>query len=177
MLLPLLVVAVVLWRKTRGTLYVRMAYAFHAAVGVHLALVMHECFPEEYFRYILIGVALFVVLRILMVLVRQVARPKTDWLVRQYREAYERFVCPVCEFPIRRGPLKYFIWTRQSAGSLPNSSASTAEDAPYTCPSCAVKLFEECPACHRQRHALLPACEHCGATKSAEEIAVAAVHR
>jgi hypothetical protein len=34
-------------------------------------------------------------------------------------------------------------------------------------------LFEECPKCHGLRHALLPACEHCGLTKSADEIALA----
>jgi hypothetical protein len=109
-------------------------------------------------------------------LIRQVVRPKSDWLVRQYREAYERFLCPVCEYPIRRGPLKYLFWTRRTAKKLPVVQLADADDkpdGPYTCPICATKLFEECPSCHAQRHALLPACEHCGATKPIEEIAAA----
>jgi hypothetical protein len=35
-----------------------------------------------------------------------------------YREAYERFFCPICEFPIRRGPLKYVFWSRRSIKNL-----------------------------------------------------------
>lgn len=176
-LLPLLVLAAFAWQKLRGTLYVPLAYAFDAAVALHLILVMHEYFPQRYFRYLLIGAALVAVLRILIFLVRQVAKPKTDWLVRQFREAYEKFVCPVCSFPIRRNALAQSAWARgptSPAAMLPSLPVVGAKDEPYTCPCCAVTLFEECPQCHGLRHALLPACEHCGATKTAEEISLAA---
>jgi hypothetical protein len=112
--------------------------------------------------------------RVLIYLVQAVARPNRDWLVRQYREAYERFLCPVCEYPIRRGPLRFLFWTRRTAKKLPQSgSEASAERGPYTCPVCATRLYEECPACHEQRHSLLPACEHCGATRSLEEVVAA----
>jgi hypothetical protein len=171
-MLPLLAVAVAAFQRLRGTLYAPLVHAFGLAVIVRTGMVMHEYFPARSFKYILIGTALLVVLRVLVYLVRMVAYPKRDWLVRQYREAYERFLCPVCEFPIRRGPLRYLFWTRRTAKKLPQlASASSDGNEPYTCPMCATKLYEECPSCHAQRHSLLPACEHCGATKNVEEIA------
>lgn len=174
-LLPLLLVAVALFLKWRTSIYAPAIYAFGAAVVVRVALVMHEYFPTRSFKYILIGAALLLVLRVLVYLVRLVAYPKRDWLLRQYREAYERFLCPVCEYPIRRGPLKYLFWTRRTAKRLPQlATASSAEEEAYTCPTCATRLYEECPTCHAQRHTLLPACQHCGATRSLEEIALAA---
>lgn len=174
-MLPLLLVAVWLFLTLRTTLYAPLAYAFGAAVVVRIGLVMHEYFPRLYFKYILIGVATALVLRVLVYLVRSVAYPKLDWLVSQYREAYERFLCPVCEFPIRRGPLKFLFWTRRSIKSLASRlgerPSPSSADEPYTCPNCATRLYEECPACHAQRHSLLPACEHCGAVKPLGEIA------
>jgi predicted RNA-binding Zn-ribbon protein involved in translation (DUF1610 family) len=92
-----------------------------------------------------------------------IAFPKKDWLLKQYREAYEAFFCPICDYPIRRGPLKYMFWSRRSIRKLqvPPVSPNGTEE-PYTCPMCATKLFEECPSCHAIRHSLLPACEKCG---------------
>jgi hypothetical protein len=173
LLLPLVAVAAFAWRRSRGTLYVPLAYAFASAVALHLILVMHECFPERYFRYLLIGVALFAVVRILIFLVRQVARPKADWLVRQFREAYQKYVCPVCSFPIRRGSRPEAVMAHAAASHANAIGTNVAKEEPYTCPCCAVRLFEECPKCHGLRHALLPACEHCGSTKTADEIALA----
>jgi hypothetical protein len=173
-MLPLLLLAGGLFLKWRGSFYVPLVYAFGAAVVLRVGLVMHEYFPARYFKYIWIGATLLVVLRVLIFLVQAVARPNRDWLLRQYREAYERFLCPVCEYPIRRGPLKFLFWTRRSAKKLPRSSVEApAERQPYTCPVCATRLYEECPACHEQRHSLLPACEHCGATRSLEEVVAA----
>ena len=90
-----------------------------------------------------------------------IAFPKRDWLQKQYREAYEAFLCPACDYPIRRGPLKYLFWTRRSIRKLtiPDAAASPAEE-PYTCPSCNTRLFEECTACHAIRHSLLPAAKN-----------------
>jgi len=129
-------------------------------------LVVHEYFPTRYFKYVLILALLAVVVRLLVYLIRTVAFPKVEWLERQYREAYERFLCPVCEYPIRTGPRKFLYWTRRTVHKiLPLSGVSDAE-SPYTCPCCGTAVFETCPACGKIRHSLLAHCEHCGATKS-----------
>jgi hypothetical protein len=162
-LVPLLLVAVVLFLKMRGGLYAPMVYAFGGAVLLKVGLVMHEYFPSRYFKYVLILAALVVVIRALVYLLRMVAYPKMEWLLKQYREAYERFFCPVCEYPIRRGPLRYVFWSRRSIKKLAFPPEPTGDsNAPYTCPMCATRLFEECEKCHHIRHSLLPACEACG---------------
>lgn len=165
-LTPLLLLALGLFLKFRSSIYVAVIYAFGIALLVKIALVMHEYFPSRYFKYVLILVCLAVVLRILVYLLKMIAFPKRDWLLKQYREAYEAFFCPVCDYPIRRGPLKYMFWSRRSIRKvqIPPMPQSEAEQ-PYTCPMCGTKLFEECPACHAIRHSLLPACETCGAEK------------
>ncbi|MBI3863279.1 MAG: FlxA-like family protein [Planctomycetia bacterium] len=168
-LVPLLVVALILFLKRRGSLYAPLVYAFGIALMLKVALVMHEYFPSRYFKYILIVICLIVVTRMLVSLLRMIAFPKRDWLLKQYREAYEVFLCPVCDYPIRRGPLKYLFWTRRTIKKLhvPHdpSLPGSASDESYTCPMCGTKLFEECPSCHANRHSLLPACEKCGAEK------------
>lgn len=171
-LIPLLLAAGILLVKLRGRMHFPMVLAFGAAVLAKVLLVMHEHFPARVFRYLLIGAALVVVIRILMHFIRTLAFPKRDWLVKQYREAYERFLCPVCEYPIRRGPMKYLYWNRRSVKKLklPAGSGSESEEGAYVCPSCNTRLFEACADCGKTRHSLLPYCEHCGA-----ETAIAAV--
>jgi hypothetical protein len=165
-LLPLLLAAVFVFLKKRGGLYTPLVYAFGLAVLAKVILVIHQHFPTRYFKYLLLAASLAVVARVLVYLLRMVAHPKADWLLKQYREAYERFLCPVCSFPIRRGPMRYFFWTRRTVKKLPIlPEAGLTADEPYTCPSCGTRLFEECAACHAVRHALLPACTRCGAGK------------
>jgi hypothetical protein len=165
-LLPLLALAVWLFLKQRGSLYASLLYGFGLALLVKVGMVMHEYFPKRYFKYVLIVIAIILVTRILIYLLRAMAFPKPDWLLKQYREAYERHFCPACNHPIRRGPLKHLFWTRASLKKLRvPDGASAGADEPYTCPVCATPLFEECPACKHIRHSLLPACAHCGATK------------
>jgi hypothetical protein len=165
-LAPLLLVAAWLFLKKRGGLYAPLIYAFGIALMAKVSLVMHEYFPTVYFKYVLILACIVVVIRLLVYLLKMIAFPKHDWLLKQYREAYEAFFCPICDYPIRRGPLKFMYWTRRSIRKLqmPPGTQTEAEE-PYICPMCATKLFEECPACHAIRHALLPACEKCGAEK------------
>jgi hypothetical protein len=165
-LLPLLALAVWLFLKKRTSLYAALIHGFSLALLVKVGVVMHEYFPRRYFKYVLIGIAIVLVTRILVYLLRAMAFPKLDWLLKQYREAYERYFCPVCGHPIRRGPLKHLFWTRASLKKLhvPDGAAAGA-DEPYTCPVCATALFEECPACKHIRHSMLPACTYCGATK------------
>ncbi len=166
-LAPLLLAACVLLLKKRGTIYAPLIYAFGIALMAKVGLVMHEYFPTRYFKYVLILICLAVVLRILVYLLRMIAFPKRDWLLKQYREAYEAFLCPVCDYPIRRGPLKYLFWTRRSVRKLQLPATPSGEsEQQYTCPMCSTKLYEECGSCHAVRHSLLPACEKCGVEKS-----------
>ncbi|MAG94340.1 MAG: hypothetical protein CMJ48_11390, partial [Planctomycetaceae bacterium] len=166
-LIPLLLVAVVLFLKKRDSAYVSLLYAFGIAVVLWVGLVMHEHFPSPVFKYVLIVTALAIVVRVLIALLRMVASPGKDWLLKQYREAYEAFLCPICNYPIRRGPLKYMFWTRRSIKkrSHPPTAASETDEL-YTCPMCATRLYEECDQCHAVRHSLLPACSKCGVEKS-----------
>lgn len=173
-LVPLLVVSVaVLFRlKSRASLYLPLACAVGTAISLKVGFVMHEHFPTRYFKYVLIATALGIVTVILTSLLRAVAFPKRSWLLKQYREAYEAFLCPKCEYPIRRGPMRFLSWTRSSIRKVrPSCSDSIGQitSEPYTCPMCATSLFRKCEKCDQVRHSLLPACEHCGETTDIEE--------
>lgn len=127
---------------------------------------VHEYFLSRYIKYVLIGGLLIVVVRLLVYFIRTIAFPKTQWLVKQYREAYERFLCPVCEYPIRIGPRRFLFWTRQTVNKVPVPAGDGGgEEESYSCPSCGSTLFEECSVCNNIRHGLLPHCRHCGAEK------------
>ena len=162
-LIPLLVAGVLLFRKHRNGPYAPIVYAFGATVLLKVGLVMHQYFPSRYFKYVLILTALVIVLQVLLYLIRMVAFPKRDWLLKQYREAYEAFLCPICSYPIRRGPLKYMVWTRRTIRKMtpPSVSANNVEE-PYVCPMCSTRLYGECENCHAVRPSLLPSCQNCG---------------
>lgn len=164
-LLPILLIAAFFVFKKRGSIYFPLFLALGAATLIKVGLVVHEYFPSRYFKYILIGALLLVVTRLLIYFIRTIAFPKTQWLVKQYREAYERFLCPVCEYPIRVGPRRYLFWTRRTVNKMVLPSDHHDQEAPYTCPACGTGLFEECTSCHKIRHAMLPNCTHCGAEK------------
>lgn len=165
-LVPLLGMAVWLFLKKRSGLYAPLIYGFGLALLVRVTLVMHEHFPRRYFKHILIVVALLLVGRVLVYLLRVLAFPKLDWVLKQYREAYEHYLCPICGYPIRRGALKFLFWTRSSLKKLAvPPSNTTTPDEPYVCPVCSTRLFEKCENCEAVRHSLLPACDHCGAEK------------
>jgi predicted RNA-binding Zn-ribbon protein involved in translation (DUF1610 family) len=160
-LAPLLVLAGLLFARFRNSPYAPMVYAFGAAVLARAFFVMHEYFPAEYFRYILIATALAVIAWLLARLLQLVARPGGRARQKQIREAYESFVCPGCRFPIRRGPLRFMAWTPRSLRRVSRPLVGLS-DEPYACPSCGLQLFTACSACKGVRHTLLPACEHCG---------------
>jgi len=164
-LLPILLVASVVIIKKRSSIYFPLFLAFGSATLIKVALVVHEYFPSRYFKYILIGGLLMVVARLLVYFIQTIAYPKSQWLVKQYREAYERFLCPVCEYPIRTGPRRYLFWTRRTVNKSVIPGTQDDQEQTYTCPSCGTGLFEECPSCHKIRHAMLPNCSHCGAEK------------
>jgi hypothetical protein len=166
-LVPLLALTVMLFLRHRQSPFAPAIHALGIATLLKVVLVMHEHFPRRYFKYVLIIAALLLVARILFYLLRAAAFPRRDAVLKQYREAYEHFFCPVCSFPIRRGPLRYAFWTRRSLKRLPASLETTSEpDTPYVCPACGTRLFEECASCHGVRHALLPSCVRCGAEKT-----------
>ena len=163
-LLPLLAAGGYLAARKRGSVYFPLFLAFGGAVLVKSALVIHRYFPTRYFKYVIVLGLLAAVVRILVTIIRIVAFPRAQWLTKQYREAYERFLCPVCEYPIRTGPRKFMFWTRRTVNRVPLSNGGE-EEKPYTCPACGTRLFEECEVCGRMRHSLLPFCLHCGAEK------------
>jgi predicted RNA-binding Zn-ribbon protein involved in translation (DUF1610 family) len=165
-LLPFLVAAGILIVKKRASIYFPLYLAFGAATLVKVGLVVHEYFPSKAFKYILIGVLLLVVTRLLIYFIRAIAFPKTQWLAKQYREAYERFLCPVCEYPIRTGPRRFLFWTRRTVNKMVVPTDRNEQQEAYTCPSCGSALFAECPSCHKIRHVMLPHCVHCGAEKA-----------
>ncbi len=164
-LLPILVAASVVIIRKRASIYFPLFLAFGAATLLKVALVVHEYFPSKYFKYILIGGLLIIVAKLLIYFIRTVAFPKTQWLIKQYREAYERFLCPVCEYPIRIGPRRFMFWTRRTVNKIIVPTDREDKEEAYTCPACGNALFEECPSCHKIRHVLLPHCSHCGAEK------------
>ncbi|NCC50819.1 MAG: hypothetical protein EOM20_06330 [Spartobacteria bacterium] len=163
-LLPLLAVGAFLAIKKRGSIYFPLFLGYGLATLLKVSLVIHNYFPSRYFKYVLILGLLIAVIKLLVYFIRVVAFPKAPWLTKQYREAYERFLCPVCEYPIRTGPRKYLFWTRRTVNKL-IPPREHGEEKPYACPACGTLLFEECPVCHEIRHALLPHCEHCNAIK------------
>ena len=169
MLLPILGIAATLLLKQRGSIYFPLYLALGIATLIKVGLVVHEYFPSRYFKYILIGALLLVVGKMLVHFIRGIAFPKTAWLINQYREAYERFLCPICEYPIRTGPRKYLFWTRRSVTKLRVSGNTSTQEESYTCPACGTGLFDKCSSCHHIRHSLLPHCSHCGMKSEIED--------
>jgi predicted RNA-binding Zn-ribbon protein involved in translation (DUF1610 family) len=165
-LLPLLAIAAVLVTKKRSSIYYPLYLAFGIATSLKVASVIHEYFPSRYIKYVLITALLLAVGRLLIYFIQTIAFPKTQWLLKQYREAYERFLCPVCEYPIRIGPRRFLFWTRRTVNKLVVPNQGVNQEEPYTCPSCGTALFEQCSSCQKIRHALLPHCPHCGAEKA-----------
>lgn len=172
-LLPLLIGVVFGWWRWRHSLYVPLMYAVGIATVVKVGFVMHQHFPKRYFKYILIIVSIILVVWVLVYLLRKVAHPGSEWLLQQYREGYERYICPLCDFPIRRGPMKYLFWTRRSIKKLGKSCVPgyiESDEVPYTCPSCTTALFAVCDSCEKVRPLLMPGCPHCGNQLEVETI-------
>lgn len=163
-LTPLMLLGGYLFARFRQSHFAPIVYAFDLAVLATAFRVMHQYFPSEYFRYILIGASIAVIGWLLARLLLLVAQPSRSTRLKQYREAYESYFCPVCHYPIRRGPLRFMSWTPRSLRRASKPIADVS-DEPYTCPSCATLLYEKCPNCGATRHAMLPACDHCGAVK------------
>lgn len=169
-LLPFLFLALFLFLKKRDTIYEKMIYAFGISVIVKFGWVMHDYFPKKYIKYILILAAIGIVVQALIYLLKMLSKPQKDWLLKQYRESYEKFLCPTCDFPIRRGALK-FLTKKGSKTLVKTELEKTEKDEPYNCPSCGENLYEKCENCNKIRATLLPFCEHCGTNTNFQESA------
>lgn len=163
-LLPLLAIVTYFYRRLRLSVYVSMIVAVGVATLIKIIFVMHEHFPSRYFKYILIIALIFLVVWALKNLLRMVVKPKSTWLMKQNREAYQKMLCATCQYPITPGLYKLTLSSKRkdlSADYL--SYLGQIED--YICPSCGEKLFEKCSQCQQLRHSLLTYCDHCGSEK------------
>ena len=159
-LIPLLLVAVYFTIKKSESIYRPIIFSIGFAISAKIILVIHEVFPKEFFKYILIVFLIAVVVKILIYLIKMVAEPKKDWLLKQFKESFNKFECPFCSYKIRRGPLKYFLFTKNS--ELPFNSNLDVKEEIYTCPSCGKELYNHCEKCNSVRNVILPFCQNCG---------------
>ncbi len=166
-LVPLFLIAAVLVFQKKKSDYRSIFLAGLISTSWKVGMVMHDYFPSEIFKYVLIGVGILVVLASLVKLIRLVTAPALDWMLKQYREAYQKHRCPICSDPIQRGPFRHAVWKRKGPTAISSSSRGKDEEGekPYVCPSCGTGLFEECTTCGSSRHALLPFCDSCGTEK------------
>ncbi|MFH1739443.1 MAG: hypothetical protein ABIH23_10590 [bacterium] len=166
-LVPLLFIATWFVIKKRSGPYGPLVYAMFVAFFWRTGVVMHQHFPREFFKYIAIGAAIIIVLAFLIHLIRMIVSPKKDWLLKQYKEAYNKHLCPICSYPIERGPFKNAVWTSKGPSlRSPIAQGETfEEEKPYSCPSCGSRLFESCEKCSAVRPSLLPFCQACGTEK------------
>ena len=167
-LLPMVLVCTVLLVRKRRSIYRLIYFSASVAIYIKTALVIHDNFPSRHFKYILTISMLALVGWGFAWLIRRLVKPRIDTLLKQYRQAYERFLCPVCEYPIRTGPRKYLYWTRRTVHktALAPDQGNQDADEPYNCPGCVTSLFEKCDSCGKLCHSLLPNCQHCGNRKT-----------
>lgn len=165
-LIPIFLVSAWFFMKKRSKAYGPIIYAMFIAVFLKISLVAHEYFPRKYFKYIAILVIIGIVLKLLVYLLKRIVSPKKTWLVKQYQEAYDKSLCPICGKPIRIGPLRYAIGGKGKGLVLAGQGIEATKQQVYTCPSCGTELYEKCNKCSDIRHSLLPFCEHCGNEKS-----------
>lgn len=168
-LLPLLILTVYCYRKYRASIYKRMLLAINIAVIIKIILVMHEHFPSRFFKYIFIIALIYLTVRVLVSMLRMAVAPKLNWLMKQYREAYQKQQCPMCQYPIQPGVLKFFPSQNNLKNPIEMSMDYLEHTEAYTCPSCGERLFEKCTSCNHTRHSLLTYCDTCGDEKSIKE--------
>ncbi len=161
---PVLLISASLMFKYRQGAYAPLFGALLVASFSRVGVVINQYFPAEWFRYIATASGIIVVLAFLIHLIRTAASPRADWLLKQYRQAYNQHRCPQCQYPILRGAMKSATWTSKGPKALVSIPRDTEveEEKVYTCPACGEQLFEHCEQCNAIRHSLLPYCESCG---------------
>ncbi|MHB1946969.1 MAG: hypothetical protein ACYCQI_02500 [Gammaproteobacteria bacterium] len=165
-LLPLLIITAYYFKKYRQSIYRPMVIAVGIAIILKIVLVMHEHFPSAAFKYIFILALIYFVVRALIAMLRMVIAPKTSWLIKQYREAYQKMQCAMCQYPIQPGVFKFFIPQTKNQDIKQANMNYLEQVDDYICPSCGEHLFEKCNVCNHMRHTLLIYCDHCGAEKN-----------
>lgn len=171
-IVPLCAASAWLFFRKRESPYRSIFLAILFATFWKVGVVMFDYFPREFFKYIAIVAAIGMVLWFLIWLLRNAAKPNRELLLKRYREAYRDHSCPICAYPIARGPLRYALWTRKgpriaSVSGQAVAAGGEAEGSPYACPSCGTTLFSVCASCGKLRHSLLPYCEHCSDEQAA----------
>lgn len=167
-LLPVFIVISLMFMKFRGGAYWPIVWSAFIASFIKIAMVAHEYFPTNYFKYIALLVVLGIVLRMLIYLIKMIVAPKKDLLIKQYQQFYDKHLCPVCTKPIKAGPLRYAGWKKKAVVHVA-SGAEIDKQQVYACPSCGTNLYDKCGSCGNIRHTLLPYCEHCGTEKVTTE--------
>lgn len=163
-LLPLLIVVAYLFKKYRHSIYRSMIMAIGAAIILKIVFVMHDNFPSRFFKYFLILILIYLVVRSLRAMLHMIVAPQKNWLIKQYREAYQKMQCAMCQYPIQPGIFKLFM-PQNTKGNQPTNMGYLEHVDTYTCPSCGEHLFEKCDQCQHLRHSLLTYCDNCGAEK------------
>jgi predicted RNA-binding Zn-ribbon protein involved in translation (DUF1610 family) len=162
-LLIALLAIVVFLLFNRSASYSRIIWtSIGLAILIKTFFVVHDYFPSHYFKYILTTFLIIVVFFALKDLLKRRAFPAASYLLKQFRDAYEHFLCPVCEYPIRRGPMRYAFWTRRSLKKLNIAQYHAEDQDPYHCSHCGTSLYKACDKCQLMRQSLMPYCEHCG---------------
>ncbi|MCH9022592.1 MAG: hypothetical protein IID32_07485 [Planctomycetes bacterium] len=166
-IVPVLAIATWLAMKYKKSPYLPIIYALLIASFWRVGVVMFAYSPLDFFKYIAVAAGIGGVLAFLVVLIRMSFRPRPDVLLKQYREAYNQRRCPICEYPILRGPLKHVVWSAKGPqGPVPPLREDQDDlNKPYTCPSCGECLYDTCDKCNSIRHVLLAYCESCGQEK------------
>jgi predicted RNA-binding Zn-ribbon protein involved in translation (DUF1610 family) len=167
-MVPIFLITAWFFIKKRSGIYWPIVYAAFIAAFVRISLVVHQYFPRKYFKYIALLVIIGIVIRLLIYILMRIVAPKKPVIIRQYQEAYDRGICPVCGKPIRIGPLRYAVGTKRRGLILLGQGIEATKQEAYTCPSCGTQLYEKCDKCSDIRHSLLPFCEHCGSQKASE---------
>jgi len=165
-IVPIFLISAWFFTKKRSGMFGPIIYATFIAVFIRISLVVYEYFPRRYFKYIALLVIIAVVLRLLLYLLKRIAAPKKDWILKHHQEAYDKGICPICSKPIRIGPLRYAIGHKRRGLVLAGQGGQACKQELYTCPSCGTELYEKCDKCGDIRHSLLPFCEHCGNEKT-----------
>ena len=158
-LLPILLIASWFMLKKRTGTFGPLVYAAFLTIFLQVAIVIHSHFETEYFKYIALLVIIAVVLKFLIYLLKNLAAPKKDFLIKQYQQSYDKGVCPICAKPIHFAPLAF---VRKKIKYPP---AKEPEPTEYACPSCGTNIYEKCQSCDSLRHSLLPFCKNCGNEK------------
>ncbi len=161
-IIPLFLISSWIFLRKRSGLYAPLIYASFLTIFVKLAMIVHEYFPKEYFKYIALAVILGIVIRLLVYLLHGLAKPRISVVLRQRRQSYQKAACPICSTPILSVTTGLAESIRNRGKLMERQGGNEPAESSYSCPSCGTTLFGACSQCGRIRHLLLPFCRYCG---------------